>query len=309
MLRPLVLLLAANADLTSMLQCTSENELVVVLGGVNLEPLDAERAIRMARTATGFSTLGRDVHAAVGERASLKRWNDQLVQLEEPMVDNEDAAQQFREHLEAAQRWLRVIVCSLLRDDAALGGFHGLDAQIAELECPEDFASRLWSVGFRDTMGQVVDLLTQWRAPHEIVEAVRAATSPSDLRDCLSGLGLDPITDPIAIHAENHSRCERVAETVRKAGLAWCARAGVEPGRLATESAALPPSCVTRLDRDGFVDIWTEAECLEILGDVGGPENQRGFWEAVKAASTVDELLRKLTIVAERPGHRSRTDG
>ena len=296
MLRPLVLLLAANADLTSMLQCTSENELVVVLGGVNLEPLDAERAIRMARTATGFSTLGRDVHAAVGERASLKRWNDQLVQLEEPMVDNEDAAQQFREHLEAAQRWLRVIVCSLLRDDAALGGFHGLDAQIAELECPEDFASRLWSVGFRDTMGQVVDLLTQWRAPHEIVEAMRAATSPSDLRDCLSGLGLDPITDPIAIHAENHSRCERVAETVRKAGLAWCARAGVEPGRLATESAALPPSCVTRLDRDGFVDIWTEAECLEILGDVGGPENQRGFWEAVKAASTVDELLRKLTL-------------
>ena len=78
-------------------------------------------------------------------------------------------------------------------------------------------------------MGQVVDLLAQWSAPHEIVEAVLAATGPSALRDCLTGVGLDTIADPIAIHAENHGRCERVAKTVREAGLAWCGRAGWSP--------------------------------------------------------------------------------
>ncbi|MGA2260031.1 MAG: DUF3883 domain-containing protein [Acidobacteriota bacterium] len=294
MLRPLVLMLQPNADLVPLSGAISEDQIISILGRIELAPLDSSGALQLARTTRGFSSLGLKLYETMGELAQLGRWNAVLAELGETAVKNETASDEFREHLAEALTPFRSVVRHLLRERPDLGRFSDLDGQLKSLACPADYSTKFWSVDFRQAMSVTAELFRSWRAGDEIIASMVSAESVGDLRNRLIHLGLEPDRDPVAIQSENEKRLYRLLETVQKAAIAWCLANGAPTGAWEDPIETLMKSFTEELLGEAFVDCWDEAKCLGIIRRLPRAEAHGCLWTVIDNTSGLAELLHQL---------------
>ena len=296
MLRPLVLVLNPLADLAPLVEVTSEEQALAYLESAPLPPPEPQRALTIARTARSLDALGRTLHEASGARAELHRWNQALAQLGEPEVRNYKASEELREQLESARTVLRSVIRHLLRCKPELDGFQNLDATLSSLECPLDYPSRFWEVGFPETMSVVSRHFERLGAEDEILSAISEATGVRELKERLVTLGLDPETDPIAIHAENHRGFLQTIATVQKVAVAWCLKNGIEAGMWDSDPSTFLSQLAKEFSREAFLDSWNEKQRLEILKRAERSEQHTEFWSALDRTASLAELQLSLGV-------------
>ncbi|WDN91027.1 hypothetical protein BuS5_03999 (plasmid) [Desulfosarcina sp. BuS5] len=203
MLRPLLLALHPDADLSILTGITTEDALKRLLNGFDLSPLSQRQAISIVRKEKGFFDLGLYLYESFGEIFQLGKWNLAVKRAGESPVKNKEAAEQFQDHMESAQVPLMSIVRKLLKDNKEIGPYTDLVEQLESLGIPDNYHDLYWNVTFQQTMDVVKPLLVSWQAPLGGIESVTTAQNVDELVTKLEVLNFEPTVDPLEIFTTN----------------------------------------------------------------------------------------------------------
>lgn len=297
LVRPLILLLQADTDITPLYDVSSEEQFRGFLQSCNLSPLDIDAVLSILRDATEFKAVGREIWKRLGDRAQLSKWNEVLEKTGVTAVTNDRASEQFQEHLNSSHALLRSIIRWMLRKDPELGEFKELDAKLSGINCPLKYAVEYWVVEFKDVLKKVVDVLIAWQVDPSVVAAVKKCTGAEELRNTLEELGLEPDIDPISIHADNWRRFLRVLKDIQRVAIAWCIREGTEEDIWGEEDTdSFKAQFAEEYTKTAYVDIWDEAMCFTVMSKLELPQAHEGLWEAIDSVSNVTDLMEVLCI-------------
>ena len=237
LVRPLILLMNPDADIAPLDKVSSREQFREFLQLCNLSPLDVDRVLSIVRDATGFKSVGCKIWGILKEQAQLSQWNRVLEKAGESTITNDQANEQFQEHLNSSRALLRSIIRWMLRKYPELEEFKELEAKLSDINCPSEYAGEYWVVEFEDVLKKVVDVLVAWDVDPSVVDAVEKSTGAEELRNKLEELGLEPDIDPIGIHAGNWKLFLRVLKDIQRVAIAWCIREGAEEGIWGEEDA------------------------------------------------------------------------
>ena len=296
LVRPLILLIQPNADIVRLDEVSSEERLRDVLQSYNIAPLGLDGLLSIVRGAAGLKSVGYKTWEILGDQAQLSRWNEVLSQSGESLVSNEQANAQFQEHMDSCRTIMRSVIRYTMRQHPESGGFKDFETELLHLECPIEYAENYWVVGFHEVMKKVRTILVEWDTDSDVVVLVESATGAEELRDQLDELGLAPDLDPIEIHANNRKIFFRVLEGIQKAALAWCIRENADVGVWSENNGIFETQLADDFAKTAFVDVWDEAMCFKLMGNLNQSQVHAGFWVALGASSTVSELMDRLGI-------------
>lgn len=296
LVRPLLLLMQSDADIAPFDEVTSEEQFLHVLKSYNISPLDLNGVLTIVRDATGLKSVGYKAWEILGAQAQMSQWNAVLSQSGESLVSNDQANEQFQEHMDSCRAIMRSIIRSTIRQHPESGTFTDLEARLSGLKCPIEYAKNYWVVGFHEVMEKVRDILMEWNTDSDVVVLVENATSADGLRDQLDELGLEPDLDPIAINADNHKTFFRVLEGIQNVAIAWCNRENADVGIWEDDNSVFVTQLANDFANTAFVDRWDEAMCFKLLEQLSQPQVHEGFWSALGMSSGVSELMDRLAI-------------
>ena len=296
LVRPLILLMHANKDMTPLDEVSSEEQFRGFLQTCNLYPLDIAGVLSIVGDVTEFKSVGHKLWRILGDRAQLSQWNEVLLKADESAVTNDQTIEQFQGHLDSSRALLRSIIRSSLRKYPELGGFMELVDKLSDIKCPLDYANKYWVVRYQNVMKEVLDVLMEWKVNPNVVTAVEISTSVEELRNKLQELGLEPNIDPIGIHADNRKIFLRLLEDVQRVAITWCIREGAEEGIWGKDDDTFENQLAEEFTKTAFVDIWDEAMCFEVMGKLDQSQQHEGLWKAINSVSNVNELMEALRI-------------
>ena len=297
LVRPLILLIQPDADITPLDKVSSEEQFRDVLQSYTIAPLDLDDLLSIVRGgAAGLKPVGYKAWEILGDQAQLYQWNKVLSQSSEPLVSNDQANAQFQEHMDSCRTTMRSVIRYTMRKHPESGGFKDFETELLNLECPIEYAENYWVVGFHEVMKKVRDILVEWDTDSDVVVLVESATSAEELHDQLDELGLDPDLDPTEIHADNRKIFFRVLEGIHKAALAWCIRENAGVGMWGEDNGIFETQLVDDFAKAAFVEVWDEAMCFKLIGKLNQSQLHEGFWAALGMSSTVSELMDRLGI-------------
>jgi Protein NO VEIN, C-terminal len=296
LIKPLILVLQPHLEVAHLSEFISEDQLVGYLQQVDLQPLDSSRVLTMARTSSGLVALGKELYKILGARAELQKWNNALSCLGEINILNEQAAEEFSEHLNLAHATLRKIVRHLILAQPELGSFLTLSNQLKDLSCPREFAQTYWTVPFFAVMKEAGEILRTWGVEESLLTAITQVTDVQDLSARLEDFGVDTFSDPIEIHAVNRKKLLKLLEIVQKAAIAWCVRNEIDSGLWETETAILAAQILDDLANSVFLKKWNDSDCLSILKKLPYYEIHNLFWETFHKSGSLGSLLGGLNL-------------
>jgi len=297
LLKPLVLSLQPAADLAALSEVVSEDQLLTLLERLDLSRIDGPKAMEMVRRSSTISALGRELFENVDASVQLDRWNETLGKLGEHFVKNENAEQEFQQHVGEAKTPLRSVIRYLIRHNPHVGMFRDLDGQLSSIECPHDFENRFWVVPFHQVMTIVAELFRGWGVGEDIIFCLNSATDIRGFHDQLNDLGLEPDRDPVAIHAENVKSLKNLLEIVQKAAIVWCIRNEVDSGVWENTAEELMENFMgDELAHGAFLDVWDERSCLEVICSLPRADAQNYLWTVLEGSGNLKDILDGLNL-------------
>ncbi|RDH87668.1 MAG: hypothetical protein DIZ78_03680 [endosymbiont of Escarpia spicata] len=299
LVRPLILLIQPNADISPFDDVSTLEQFKESLQTCDLSPLDINDVLPIVREAAELRSVGYRVWEILGELAELSEWNKALSQAGESLVTNDQANEQFQEHLDSVRTMLRAIIRRTMRDNPKLGGFAELDDRLSESDCPREYAGKYWIVKFNHVMKIILDVLTEWGVEPSVATAVEHASTAEELRDKLMGLGLEPDIDPVSIHADNRKLFIQLLDKVQQIAIAWCLKENVDEGVWGQDSAVFETQLTEVFAKTAFVDIWDEAMCFKVLRKINQSQTYESLWGAINTVSSVNNLMDILHISEE----------
>lgn len=299
LLKPMLLILNSEARLGPIAEINSEEELKHYLENQNLGPLKTDDALSITRNCDGFSTLGTKLFDTVGIEFQLDCWNQALTRLDELPVRNEDAVEQFKDHLATAHVPLRAILRRILRDNPGMELFNTLADQLDNVSCPDEYAKNYWIVEFGSVMQLVKPLFITWQASSEELKAIYLSKSAEDLIERLEKLELEPTLDPLEIYAQNRNRCLALLQMVQQAAIIWCLRIQLQTVNWEKETDELLAQINDTLDREGFIDLWSDTKSFSALKRLSRDDAHKVFWDEFDASSNFGDFLNLLSISSD----------
>ena len=303
LLRPVLFVFSnKESNQEALTEVNSPEGLRVFLEKQNLGPLRTDDILEVLRKSNTFHHLGSTLYELFGGTFQLGRWNQALTHLNESPVKNEDAAEQFKYHLECARVPLRSIMRRIVRDHPGAFLFNDLTEDLDNTQCPEEYGDTYWNVKFELVMQQVKLFYVKVGASSEEINAIDQAKSVEDLIQSLHDLELEPTVDPLQIYAQNRDCCQKLLEKVQQAGILWSLRTKASSSYWDkdVDDLMLPVDAI--LEREGFADLWNNAGCFAALKNLSHDELPNSFWEKLAKASGFETFVASLGISVEELG-------
>jgi hypothetical protein len=297
---PLLAILRPDTDVGRLMELDTEEAAVAFVDQLEDPHLDGRALLRMARGAADMFTFGTEAARLYGDAAQLAAWNAALAKRGQAPLTNTEADAEFRAHLIGAGPVLRSLLAWLSARHPELGPFTALAKQLEGIGCPEALRTETWDVRFGAVMAQVTPLFETWQTSPEVLDALRAAKSPAQLRTLLAAQGIDVSFDPSEAGRENRERLRAAVIRLQQLGLAWAI----------TSNAPNPADWEGRTDRylqildsaieqSGFTHYWTDADVWQQLQSLPMDEASTAFWLAVREASDLDDVAQRLGLSPE----------
>lgn len=299
LLRPLLLVLHPDADLSILTEITSEDAFKQFLTGFDLSPLNQGQALSIVRKSNGFFNLGLSLYESFGDTFQLDKWNLAMKRAGETPTKNQEADEQFQDHMDSAQVPLRSIVRELLKDNKEIGTYTDLVEQLESLGVPDNFQDIYWDVTFQQTMVVVKPLLVSWHAPLEGIESITTAQNVDELVTKLEVLNFGPTVDPLEIFTTNREYCLKTLQTIQKSGIIWCLRNGVSFSFWDRNATDFLEFIEASLEKEGYLDIWNDGKVFTISKSLPHDEEMKPFWDALDNSDNLSNFLISMDIKDE----------
>ncbi len=288
---PLLLALHPDADLSILTEITSEDVLKQFLTGFDLFPLNQSQALSIVRNSKGFIDLGHSLYEKFGDIFQLDKWNLGMKRAGETPAKNQEADEQFQDHMDSAQVPLRSIVRKLLKDNKEIGTYTDLIEKLESLGVPDNYQDLYWDVTFQQTMVVVKPLLVSWQAPLGGIESITTAQNIDELATKLEVLNFEPTVDPLEIFTTNRASCLKTLQTIQKTGIIWCDRKGVSFSFRDRNATDFLEFIEASLENEGYLDIWNDGKVFTMSKSLPHDEEMKPFWDALDKADDLSNFL------------------
>ncbi|MBU2521052.1 MAG: DUF3883 domain-containing protein [Proteobacteria bacterium] len=299
LLRPLLLALHPDADLSILTEITSEDALKQFLTGFDLSPLNQDQALSIVREANGVINFGLSLYESFGDTFQLDKWNLAMKRAGETLAKNQEADEQFQDHMDSAQVPLRSIVRKLLKDNKEIGTYTDLIEQLELLGVPDNYQNLYWDVTFQQTMVVVKPLLVSWQAPPGGIESITTAQNVDELVTKLKVLKFEPTVDPLEIFTTNRASCLKTLQTIQKTGIIWCLRKGVSFSFWDRNATDFLDFIEASLEKEGYLDICNDGKVFTISKSLPHDEEMKPFWDALDNSDNLSNFLISMDIKDE----------
>ncbi len=299
LLRPLLLALHQDADLSILTEITTEDALKHFLTGFNLSPLNQSRALSIVRKSNGFINLGLSLYESFGDTFQLYKWNLAMKRAGERPAKNQEADVQFQDHMDSAQVPLRSIVRKLLKDNKEIGTYTDLIEQLESLGVPDNYHDLYWDVTFQQTMVVVKPLLVSWQAQLGGIESITTAQNVDELLTKLEVLNFEPTVDPLEIFTTNRASCLKTLQTIQKTGIIWCLQNDVSFSFWDHNATVFLDFIEASLEKEGYLDIWNNGKVFTISKSLPHDEEMKPFWDALDNSDNLSNFLISMDIKDE----------
>lgn len=299
LLRPLLLSLHQDADLSTLTEITSEADLKKFLAVCDLSPLDQDQALAIVRKANGFKNLGLSLYETFGDTFQLDKWNLAMKKAGETPIKNQQAAEQFQDNMDSAQVPLRSIVRKLLKENKVIGTYTDLIQQLESLVVPDNYQDLYWDVNFQQTLLVVKPLLISWQAPLGEIESITTAQNVDELVTKLEVLNFEPTIDPQEIFTSNRENCLKTLQTIQKAGIIWCHRNGISSLFWNRNETDFLEFIEPYLEKEGYLDIWNDEKVFTICKNFSHGQEMKLFWDVLVNSDNLSFFLDSMDIKGE----------
>jgi len=299
-LRPLLLALHPDADLSILTEITTEDALKHFMTGFDLSPLNQSQALLIVKKSNGFFNLGLSLYESFGDTFQLDKWSLAMKRAGETPAKNQEADEQFQDHMDSAQVPLRSIVRKLLKDNKEMGTYTDLIEQLESLGVPDNYQDLYWDVTFQQTLVVVKPLLVSWQAPLGVIESITTAQNVDKLVTKLEVLNFEPTMDPLEIFTTNRASCLKTLQTIQKTGIIWCLRNGVFFSFWDRNTTDFLKIIEDFLEKEGYLDIWNDEKIfITISNSFPHDEEMKPFWDSLDNSENPSNFLISMDIKDE----------
>jgi hypothetical protein len=291
-----ILLFNPKANLSGFSEVRSEEDLSQFMSAFSFGPITIEACLSLVRSCRGYEDVGRKLFEETGADAELQKWNEALSLAEERTIRNDDANNQFKDHLRTAGMPLRAILRYHLQNNPDSLSFPDLLAQLDSLACPSEFETRFWDVSFGAFMHEVAMLFMGWAISAEVLNSIEFASSPQELIENLIRLELEPEKDPLTLYAENQIRCRQLLEKVQPVAIAWCLKNDIQPLGWDVPTDVLMSKIDPELKKVGYLEDLNDAQYFQLFRGLLQHELQKVLWEKLGAMSSFEDLQHSLGL-------------
>lgn len=299
LLRPLLLSLHQDADLSTLTEITSEADLKQFLAGFDLSPLDHDQVLAIVKKGNGFKNLGLSLYETFGDTFQLDKWNLSMKKAGETPIKNQQAAEQFQNNMDSAQVPLRSIVRNLLKENKVVGTYTYLIQQLESLGVPDNYQDLYWDVDFQQTLHVVKPLLVSWQAPLEEIESITTAQDVDELVTELEVLNFEPTIDPQEIFTANRENCLKTLQTIQKAGIVWCHRHDISFSFWNRNETDFLEFIEPSLEQEGYLDIWNDEKVFAICNKIPHGEEMKLFCDVLFNSDNLSFFMNSMDIKGE----------
>jgi len=296
LLRPLILATNPTADLNEINSVKSEDSLKEVLEQYDLPMIEQNQILQIVRESNGFYNLGYSLYENIGEIFQLDQWNMALERAGETRLRNENASEQFQNHMDSAQVPLRSIVRKTVRDNQKRDTYTELIDQIERVSVSDNYQYQYWDVPFSQTMVLLKPFLQSWGISYEIINSITDVQDISELVKRLDALGFEPTLDPLEIYAKNRANCLSNLESIQKAGIIWCLRNNMPYDYWDCNISDFMEFVDEALDQEGYLDYWEEDKVFDASKNLPHKNKMNFFWETLNTSESIADLLNNLNI-------------
>ncbi|TRZ90665.1 MAG: DUF3883 domain-containing protein [Methanosarcinales archaeon] len=299
LLRPLLLALHPDADLSVLAEIATEDSLKHFLSDFDLSPLNRSQALSIVRKSNGFLNLGLSLFEGFGDTFQLEKWNLVLRGAGEQPLKNNDADEQFQDHMDSAQLPLRSVVRKIIKENRDIRTYPALVEQLESLSVPENYQNLYWDVSFHQTMEVITPLLVSWESPPGIIEATTTAQNVEDLVKKLEVLNIEPKLDPTEIFSKNRAGCLNTIQTIQKAGIIWCLRNRAPLTLWDRDATDFPEFIDVAIENEGYLDVWSDGKIFSISKSIPHDDEMNHFWDALNKSTDIAGFLTAISISDE----------
>ena len=254
----------------------------------------AEDLLAVARRSHDDHDMGRAVFERLGEIAQLPRWNAALAQLGDRYVavENSEAADQAKRHLEEATPWLPALARHVAIETGESDLFRRLEDVRENFEAPTEWSNQWWEVPPHPVLAELrTAYADELGMDSGLVEALDDANTLADLRATLLQRGIDLNGDPYATFRRNEKRLRKVVGQLHDLYRAWLEISG---------AVAVPAESDTvesaQMDASAYLRDWSEAELFEQALEAVNDAAFRGHCDGCEA---VDQARVKVGVTPE----------
>jgi len=296
LIKPVLKAFNLSEELTALDGVESPEQLEEYLENCSTEHFNGKDLLALVRASNGLYDLGEVLFDKFGSEFQLDKWNELLVGLGEEPIKNEDAIEQFQDHLSSTLTPLRSILRRIIKDNSNIGRFTELTDQMEAVSCPEEFTKKYWIVKFSSVMQALKPLFISWKAFQGEIDAIDASQTPAELIESLGKIGLEPTLDPLEIYGKNHERCHSILNSLKQIAIVWSLREGVDIGYWEKETEELIDSIDWIVDREGYLDFWDNHKVYSILKHLPRNEAHSNFWSTYEKSDNLENLMLNLVI-------------
>ena len=297
---PLLAILRPETDLGRLMELDTEEAVVAFVDQLEDPRFDGRALLRMAREAADMYTFGTEAARHYGDAVQLAAWNAALAKRGQLPLTNTEADAEFRAQLSGASPVLRSLLAWLSARHPELGAFAALANQLEGVGCPAALRTETWEVRIGAVIAQVAPLFETWQASPEVLDALRTATSPAQLRALLAAQGVDVSFDPSEAGRENRERLRAAVVGLQQLGLAWAITSNApNPADWEDRTARYLEILDPVIAQSGFTHYWTDAVVWQHLQSLPVDEASTAFWLAVRQASDLDDVAQRLGLSPE----------
>ena len=299
LLRPLLMALHPDAELSNLMDAMSEEDIKQYLTNLDLSPLNQRQTLSIVSKSNGFINLGLSLYERFGKKFQLDKWNLALKIAGETPVKNEEAYEQFQDHMDSAQVPSRSVIRELLKNKEEVGAYTDLLEKLESLEIPDNYQNLYWEVTFRHTMDLIKQLFILWQVPTEAIEVISVTQNIDELITKLDGLNYEPTVDPLEIFAKNRDSCLKALQVIQKAGIIWCISNNSSFSFWDRNPKEFLDYIEDALEKKGYLDIWDQGEVFTISKDIPHDEEMKPFWDILDNSESLTLFLDSMDIKDE----------
>jgi hypothetical protein len=294
---PLLAILRPETDVGRLMELDTEEAVVAFVDQLEDPRLDGRALLRMARGAADMFTFGTEAGRLFGDTVQLAAWNAALVRRGQAPLTNTEADSEFRAQLSGAAPVLRSLLAWLSARHSERGPFAALANQLEGVGCPAALRTQTWDVRFGAVMTQVAPLFETWQTSPEVLNALRAATNPEELRRLLAAQGIDVNFDPNEAGRENREHVREAVVRLQQLGLAWAIASNApNPADWEDRTDRYLEILNPAIEQSGFAHYWTDADVWQHLQSLPADEPSMAFWLAVRQASDLGDVAQRLGL-------------
>lgn len=299
LLRPVLVILDPEIDITPLSDLNSSDELDEFLASIKLSPFTVDQLLAEIRNTGSLKNIGKWLYDKIGNRAQLKKFNEVLLQLSLSPVKNEAAGEEFKEHVHSLQYGLQAIVRRVLLDADKPESFLHVTEQLKNVGFPNQFETQFWNVEFRYVAIEVAKLLELLGASGQEVYAVQTANDLTMLEKNLTELGLKLHEDSYKIHTENFKAYRNSFLFFQKIATAWSLKNDTIFDEWSQQISNKIEYLHEELDPYGYLELWDKERYVVEIQQSNFPSMPDAFKSQLLLVREFDQLLSALGLTED----------